>query len=125
MASFIPNIKTALPKIKKLNSITYSPIEKVDRLLSKMAMTSVPSKQPPNRIIKPTPIPNIAPPRNITKIGLFVKAGKGFNIYIPMDRTKMANKLNTRNLFPRYVYPMIKKGVFNNKRSNPTSTSVT
>jgi len=100
-ASFNPNIKTELPKIKKLKNITISPIEKGFRLLIKIAITSVPSKDPPNRITQPTPSPKVIPPITITISGLLVRDGNGSKKWVTNERTVIAKRLRIRNLFPR------------------------
>jgi hypothetical protein len=100
-ASFNPNIKIELPKIKKLKNITICPIEKEVRLLIKMANTSVPSKDPPNRITLPTPNPKVIPPSTVTINGLPVKEGIGSKKWVTNERTVIAKRLRNRNLFPR------------------------
>ena len=100
-ASFNPYIKIELPKINTLKNITISPIEKGVRLLIKIANTSVPSKDPPNRITLPTPNPKVIPPITITINGLLVKDGNGSKKWVTNERTVIAKRLRIRNLFPR------------------------
>lgn len=100
-ASFKPNIKMELLKINRLKNITICPIEKGVRLLNRMAKTSVPSKDPPYRMTIPTPNPKIAPPKTITRNGLFVTEGNGSRTWVPIESTEIAKRLRIRNLFPR------------------------
>lgn len=100
-ASFKPNMKMELLKIKKLKNITICPIEKGKRRFNKIAMTSVPSSEPPKRMTIPTPNPKITPPIMITRNGLFVNAGYGSRTWVPIDRTEIAKRLRIRNRFPR------------------------
>ena len=53
-------------------AITISPTEKVDRLSKIIATISDPSNEPPLRIISPTPIPKIIPPKIAPKNGSVV-----------------------------------------------------
>ena len=56
----------------KFMAITISPTENVVRLSKIIATISDPSKQPPLRIIRPTPIPSMMPPKIAPKKGLVV-----------------------------------------------------
>ena len=56
----------------KFMAITISPTENVVRLSKIIATISDPSKQPPLRIIRPTPIPSMIPPKMAPKKGLVV-----------------------------------------------------
>lgn len=94
-------MKIELPKIKILNNRTYCPMEKGERLLNRIAKTSVPSKQPPNRIVIPTPKPKAMPPRIITNIGLFVKTGKGSNKYVSAIKQEWRKRLGLGTFFLR------------------------
>ena len=47
--------------------MTISPTEKTVFLSVKIATISVPSKEPPLRIIRPTPVPVIIPPKTAAK----------------------------------------------------------
>ena len=53
-------------------AITISPTEKVERLSKMIATISEPSKEPPLRIIRPTPIPKMIPPKIEPKNGSVV-----------------------------------------------------
>ncbi|MDF2857606.1 MAG: hypothetical protein K0Q87_3457, partial [Neobacillus sp.] len=77
MASIIPKVNIELPNMKILKNKIYCPTVREDFLLNSMANTSVPSRQPPKRIIIPTPTPSVNPPKMITKKGMFVTAGNG------------------------------------------------
>ena len=44
-------------------AITISPTEKVERLSKMMATISEPSSEPPLRIMSPTPMPKMIPPK--------------------------------------------------------------
>lgn len=120
-ASFKPYMKIDVLNIKKLKNNTICPIEKGIRLLNKIAKTSVPSNDPPNRITMPTPNPKIIPPMIITKNGLLVMEGYGSRTWVPIESTEIAKRLRIRNLFPRYEYPNKKKGVFSSRSDKPIS----
>jgi hypothetical protein len=124
MASVIPRIKIEIPKMNRLTNKINCPIDREVRLLNKIAKTSVPSKQPPNRMVIPTPKPRLIPPRIITKMGLWVMTGNGSNRCVPNESTRMANRLSITNLLPKYEYAIKKKGVFKIKRYKPTSCCV-
>ena len=53
-------------------AITISPTEKVDFLSQIIATISEPSNEPPLRMIRPTPIPKIIPPKIDPKNGSVV-----------------------------------------------------
>ena len=53
-------------------AITISPTENVVRLSKIIATISDPSKHPPLRIIRPTPIPSMIPPKMAPKKGFVV-----------------------------------------------------
>lgn len=79
IASLNPKIKIELPKMKKLNNKINCPMDSEDRLLNNMANTSVPSKQPPYRMVIPTPKPKIIPPNRMTMMGFSEITGIGSN----------------------------------------------
>ncbi len=89
------------PKMNKLKNKINCPMVKALRLLKRIAKTSVPSKQPPHRIVIPTPNPKLIPPKRITNIGLCVMTGKFSNRCVPNDRTRIAKRLSIKNLLPR------------------------
>ena len=53
-------------------AITISPTENVERLSKIIATISEPSKEPPLRIMRPTPIPKMIPPKIEPKNGSVV-----------------------------------------------------
>lgn len=94
-------MKIELQNINMLKNITSCPIEKGDLLLNRIAKTSVPSSDPPNRITIPTPNPKVTPPIDITRYGLLVTEGNGSRTWVPIESTEIANRLRIRNLLPK------------------------
>ena len=54
--------KPELPKMNRLKNMMISPTEKGVFLSAIIASISVPSREPPQRIIRPTPRPMMMPP---------------------------------------------------------------
>ena len=70
--------------------MTTSPTEKTDRRSMMMATISVPSSEPPARMIRPTPRPSMMPPKIAARNGSSVTFGIGANTADQTDRMQMA-----------------------------------
>ena len=76
MALFQEKTKPDTPRIKRLKNMIISPTEKGSFLSQMMASISVPSRDPPQRIMSPTPMPIMMPPKMVDKKGSFVTGSK-------------------------------------------------
>ena len=77
-----------------------SPVLNTERLSAISATISVPSREPPARIIRPTPRPSIMPPNIAAKNGSLVTFSIGANISDQKESKQTAIIVETAKLLP-------------------------
>ena len=90
----------AAPRITKFMAITISPTENVVRLSKIMATISEPSRQPPLRMIRPTPIPSMIPPKIAPRNGFVVIGVNSWAKDENMAIQTMENNVDMVNTLP-------------------------
>ncbi len=108
-----PNIKPAMAKIITLKIKTVCPTGSLNLLFNRIATVSVPSRQPPERITRPTPIPNITPPKHTASRYSPVALTIGAKMERNAENTIIPKADFTMNCFPIFRLPISKNGIFN------------
>ena len=80
--------------------MTTSPTEKTDFLSRMMATISVPSSEPPERMMSPTPRPTMMPPKIAARKRSCVTVGKGAKYADHRDSRQMAVMVAMANTLP-------------------------